>query len=142
MKKFFNSLLKGRKDESEEEVKQGEEDIHEHDSASTKDKDSNSNEDSREAKLEEIKRSMLDKKVKKFESVLNERVVDLEKLKALAWNGIPQTNAKFRTESWRLLLDYQPNDQDMAKETLGRKREEYTDMIEHYFGLIGFESVE
>jgi len=89
MKKFFNSLLKGRKDESEEEVKQGEEEIHEHDSASTKDKDSNSNEDSREAKLEEIKRSMLDKKVKKFESVLNERVVDLEKLKALAWNGIP-----------------------------------------------------
>jgi TBC1 domain family member 2 len=30
----------------------------------------------------------------------------------------------------------------MVKETLVRKREEYTDMIEHYFGLIGFESVE
>lgn len=30
----------------------------------------------------------------------------------------------------------------MARETLNRKREEYTDMIEHYFGIIGFESVQ
>ena len=30
----------------------------------------------------------------------------------------------------------------MARETLARKREEYTDMIEHYFGIIGFESVQ
>ena len=30
----------------------------------------------------------------------------------------------------------------MVKETLSRKREEYTDMIEHYFGIIGFDSVQ
>ncbi len=30
----------------------------------------------------------------------------------------------------------------MAIETLARKREEYTDMIEHYFGIIGFDSVQ
>lgn len=30
----------------------------------------------------------------------------------------------------------------MVRETLNRKREEYTDIIEHYFGLISFESVQ
>jgi hypothetical protein len=86
--------------------------VQEQDNYSTKDKDSgsNSNEDSREAKLEEIKRSMLEKKVKKFEVVLQQPVIDLEKLKSLAWNGVPQVNAKYRTETWRLMLDYQPSD--------------------------------
>ena len=84
---------------------------------------------------------MLDKKVKKFDAVLSQKIVDLEKLKEVAWNGIPSNIAHFRCESWRLLLDYQPNDQEMVKETLERKREEYTDMIEHYFGSIGFDSV-
>lgn len=53
-------------------MKQGEEENQEQDNYSTKDKDSNSNsnEDSREAKLEEIKRGMLEKKVKKFEATL------------------------------------------------------------------------
>lgn len=30
----------------------------------------------------------------------------------------------------------------MASETLTRKREEYTDMIEHYFGVITIDSVQ
>jgi hypothetical protein len=72
---------------------------------------------------------------------LSQKIIDLEKLKALAWNGIPSTIPHFRCNTWRLLLDYQPADSSMARETLNRKREEYTDMIEHYFGIIGFESL-
>lgn len=85
---------------------------------------------------------MLDKKIKRFDEVLSQKIVDLDKLKALAWNGIPSNIAAFRCNTWRLLLDYQPADQEMAIETLSRKREEYTDMIEHYFGIIGFDSVQ
>ncbi len=30
----------------------------------------------------------------------------------------------------------------MAQETLSRKREEYTDMVEHYFGVVSIENVQ
>lgn len=60
--------------------------------------------------MEEIKRSMLDKKIKKFEAILSQKIIDLDKLKTLSWNGIPSTDAHLRCEAWRLLLDYQPND--------------------------------
>ncbi len=30
----------------------------------------------------------------------------------------------------------------MAQETLTRKREEYTDMVEHYFGVVSIENVQ
>lgn len=148
MKKIFN-FIKNKKDEDairqEEEVKQpaDDDDIPADQDNSTRDKDSTSTEDqTKEAKLEEIRRSQLHKKVIKFESILSSRVVDLEKLKNLSWNGIPSTDPKLRAETWRLLLDYQPNDLEIAQETLARKREEYTDMVEHYFGLISFDSVQ
>jgi hypothetical protein len=35
--------------------------------------------------------------------------------------------------TWKLLLDYLPNDSEIQTETLARKREEYSDMLEHYF---------
>jgi hypothetical protein len=37
-------------------------------------------------------------------------------------------------------LDYLPNDQEIIEETLNRKREEYTDMVEHYFGGISYDN--
>jgi hypothetical protein len=51
---------------------------------------------SREAKLEEIRKSMLDRKIKKFESAFSTKIIDLEKLRALAWNGVPSNCAHFR----------------------------------------------
>ncbi len=35
---------------------------------------------------------------------------------------------------WRLLSDYIPIDQELREETLARKREEYADLVSHYFG--------
>lgn len=39
-----------------------------------------------------------------------------------------------RSEVWRLLSDYIPIDQELREETLARKREEYSDLVSHYFG--------
>lgn len=43
----------------------------------------------KEAKLEEIKRSMLERRIKKFDDVLSKKQIELEKLRTLSWNGIP-----------------------------------------------------
>jgi hypothetical protein len=64
-----------------------------HRDQSTKDKDSNSNSDglNREAKLEEIKRSMQERKIKRFDDALNKQQIEMEKLRGLAWNGVPSS---------------------------------------------------
>lgn len=86
---------------------------------STKDKDSNSNSNSdsasKEARLEEIRRSMMERKIKKFDDMLStqKQFVDLEKLRALSWNGVPSNTPHYRCQIWKLLLDYLPTDQEM-----------------------------
>jgi TBC1 domain family member 2 len=85
---------------------------------------------------------MFDRKLKKFSKVLSPKVIDLDQLRSLAWNGIPASTAQCRCLSWKLLLDYLPNDQEIQGETLLRKREEYTDMVEHYFGSTSYDSLQ
>ena len=43
--------------------------------------------------------------------------------------GVPEV----RGTIWSLLSDYIPIDQEIADDTLGRKREEYIGMVRHYF---------
>jgi hypothetical protein len=73
MKKIFGLFKK--KDEHDEETKQQADDANKED-MSTKDKDSisNSNSDSasKEVRLEEIRRSMMERKIKKFDDMLNQ----------------------------------------------------------------------
>ncbi len=98
MKKFFSLLNnKSKKDaddlnlHNEEEVKHplpSPEEDKDHDN-STKDKDSNSDDQNRESRLEDIRRSQLDKKIKRIDEVLSTKIIDLDKLKNLAWGGIP-----------------------------------------------------
>lgn len=140
MKKLFGFLKGKKEDETLEEVKATAR-YDEDQVGQTKDKDSTSDDQSKEVRLEDIKRSMLDRKIKKFDNILGQQMIDLEKLRALGWNGIPQMPASFRCTCWKLLLDYMPVDMEMQGEIVNRKREEYTDMIEHYFGSISFESV-
>ena len=40
---------------------------------------------------------------------------------------------QIRSEVWRFLSDYIPIDQELREETLARKREEYIDLVAHYF---------
>jgi len=110
---------------------------------STKDKESTSDEQNqREAKKEEIKRSMQDRKVVRFQKVLTQKVIELDQLRGLAWNGVPSNSPEFRCTAWKLLLDYLPNDSEIQRETLARKREEYGDMLEHYFGGASYDSLQ
>ncbi len=85
-----------------------------HSQASTKEKESTSGEgEHQHYKLDEIKRSMYERKVRKFDKVLSQKVIDLEQLRALSWNGSPIHSAKYRCTVWKLLLDYIPNDQEI-----------------------------
>ena len=139
MKKLMGFFKK--KEEGEQDLKTLPED-NDKDDLSTKDKDPNSDQASKEAKLEEIKRSMHERRVKKFNSLLEpgNSLIDIEKLRGLAWNGIPNHNPYYRATIWKLLLDYLPTDQEMWGETISRKREEYKDMALHYFGAIQYSS--
>jgi len=78
----------------------------------------------------------------KFQKVLTQKVIDLDQLRSLAWGGVPAHTAQFRCISWKLLLDYLPNDQEIQQETLLRKREEYTDMVGHYFEGTSYDSLQ
>ena len=87
---------------------------------------------------------MYERKCMKFDRLLSphSKIIELDQLRALAWNGCPQNTAGVRSLTWKLLLDYLPNDREIQHETMARKREEYTDMVEHYFGCIMFDSLQ
>ena len=46
---------------------------------------------SKQARLEEIKRSQVQRKIKKLETLLSQGTIDLDKLKEIVWQGIPQS---------------------------------------------------
>lgn len=41
-----------------------------------------------------------------------------------------------RSETWSILCEYYPVDQELRESTLARKRSEYTDLVQHYFGRV------
>ncbi|KAL9296482.1 hypothetical protein ACSQ67_022378 [Phaseolus vulgaris] len=71
-------------------------------------------------------------RVMKFTKVLSETVVILDKLRELAWSGVPD---KMRPEVWRLLLGYAPPNSDRREGVLRRKRLEYLDCISQYYDI-------
>ncbi|ONH70198.1 GTPase-activating protein gyp1 [Cyberlindnera fabianii] len=67
----------------------------------------------------------------RFKTVLQEPNVDLEKLRKMAWNGIPD---ELRPISWQLLVGYLPTNSDRRVSQLQRKRQEYLNGIKEEFG--------
>ncbi|CAK9441376.1 uncharacterized protein LODBEIA_P52440 [Lodderomyces beijingensis] len=66
-------------------------------------------------------------KFEKFKSVLaSDNVIDIQELRKLSWNGIPN---ELRAMSWFLLLGYLPTNRTRQSSTLKRKRQEYLDGI-------------
>ena len=78
----------------------------------------------REAILKEIKISQAKKQTIKIDKLLNpdQAYVELEQLKNVTWNGIPENLPSQRCESWKLLLDYMPIDKEFREEVLKNKR--------------------
>ncbi|XP_022634069.1 TBC1 domain family member 22B isoform X2 [Vigna radiata var. radiata] len=87
---------------------------------------------------EEIRKSILgarstdSARVMKFTKVLSETVVILDKLRELAWSGVPDN---IRPKVWRLLLGYAPPNSDRREGVLRRKRLEYLDCISQYYDI-------
>ena len=64
--------------------------LREKEETSTKEQSSSPPDDtSRISKLEEIKKSMKERRTKKFDIALGKETLNLEELRSLAWNGIP-----------------------------------------------------
>ncbi|KGU29455.1 hypothetical protein MGK_03714 [Candida albicans P57055] len=78
-----------------------------------------------EAKAEISKLNQLNSKYAKFRKILaSDTIINLQDLRKLAWNGIPN---ELRALSWLLLLGYLPTNKARQSSTLKRKRQEYLD---------------
>lgn len=75
---------------------------------------------------------MTESKLKKFQKLLSEKVVDLEALRELSWTGIPPS---LRPLCWQLLLGYLPANKDNRDTVIERKRREYRDLIPQYYDV-------
>ncbi|XP_050258627.1 GTPase-activating protein GYP1 [Quercus robur] len=71
-------------------------------------------------------------RVMKFTKALSGTTVILEKLRELAWSGIPDY---MRPDAWRLLLGYAPPNSDRKEGILRRKRLEYLDCVSQYYDI-------
>ncbi|KAK4421541.1 hypothetical protein Salat_2104700 [Sesamum alatum] len=72
----------------------------------------------------------------KFTKELSGSTVFLEKLRELAWNGVPP---HLRPTIWRLLLGYAPSNSDRREGVLRRKRLEYLDCVAQYYDIPDYE---
>ncbi|KAK6116749.1 hypothetical protein DH2020_049482 [Rehmannia glutinosa] len=68
----------------------------------------------------------------KFTKELSGSSVILEKLRELAWSGVPPY---LRPTVWRLLLGYAPSNSDRREGILRRKRLEYLDCVAQYYDI-------
>lgn len=69
-------------------------------------------------------------RIDKFKLLVEEPVVDLEKLRKLSWNGIPD---EFRATTWQLLMGYLPSNSERRQQTLMKKRNEYNEYVRQSF---------
>ncbi|CAN1146527.1 TBC1 domain family member 22B [Linum perenne] len=71
-------------------------------------------------------------RVMKFTKELSGATVMLEKLRELAWSGIPPY---MRPDVWRLLLGYAPSNSDRREVVLRRKRLEYLECVAQFYDI-------
>jgi len=68
-------------------------------------------------------------RIAKFHKILDADMVDLDKLKELAWTGV---SPKLRPKVWKLLLSYLPPSTERQTSVLSRKRKEYHALVNEY----------
>ena len=79
-----------------------------------------------------------DKRLEEFAKLLDSSIVNIEKLKDLAWDGIPLSKylvlnvLEYRSVCWKLLLKYMPTNKDNQEQSLNRKRRDYFVMVDTY----------
>ena len=67
---------------------------------------------------------------KQLTRLLNTQIIDLDKIRSIAWAGIPTV---YRARVWRLFLDYEPINSEASTAVLSHKREDYFDCLERLF---------
>ncbi|KAK4341010.1 hypothetical protein RND71_039511 [Anisodus tanguticus] len=99
----------------------------------TKSSTSNSEHTSNEVQKPSIGSRATDSaRLMKFTKELSATTVILEKLRELAWNGVP---SYLRPNIWRLLLGYAPPNSDRREGVLRRKRVDYLDCVAQYYDI-------
>ncbi|CAD7702645.1 unnamed protein product [Ostreobium quekettii] len=68
----------------------------------------------------------------KLQKLLRAKMVNMDRLRELAWNGIPPGR---RAVCWRLLLGYLPPNSDRQLAVLQRKRREYQSYVPEYYDI-------
>ncbi|KAK7272000.1 hypothetical protein RJT34_28320 [Clitoria ternatea] len=71
-------------------------------------------------------------RVMKFNKVLSGTMVIIDKLRELAWSGVPDY---MRPTVWKLLLGYAPPNSDRREGVLKRKRLEYLDCVSQSYDI-------
>ncbi|GLT91596.1 hypothetical protein SLE2022_094760 [Rubroshorea leprosula] len=71
-------------------------------------------------------------RVMKFTKELSGQMIILERLRELAWSGVPHY---MRPDVWRLLLGYAPPNSDRREGVLRRKRLEYLDCVAQFYDI-------
>lgn len=91
---------------------------------------------STEALSPSVPQSRAPYKLQKFQLLLDAENVDLNALRKLSWNGVPN---EFRAMVWQLLLGYLPTNKGRREAALTKKRKEYVDSIPAYFDIADYE---
>ncbi|XP_045542022.1 TBC1 domain family member 13 isoform X1 [Papilio machaon] len=68
-------------------------------------------------------------RVKAFEEILEQDVIDIKELQKLAFNGVPDDKG-LRSLVWRILLHYVPKEKSARESTLFKKRQLYKQFID------------
>ncbi|MBA0664311.1 hypothetical protein Goklo_004342 [Gossypium klotzschianum] len=71
-------------------------------------------------------------RVLKFTKELSGQMIVVERLRELAWSGVPPY---MRPDVWRLLLGYAPPNSDRREGVLRRKRLEYLDCVAQFYDI-------
>ncbi|XP_022733906.1 GTPase-activating protein gyp1-like isoform X2 [Durio zibethinus] len=127
----------GTSDEMDESMEGGVRNTNNSDSNTTVDKLSCSNLNIPKAAKEVQKSAMGARatdsaRVTKFTREVSGQMVILERLRELAWSGVPPY---MRPNVWRLLLGYAPPNSDRREGVLRRKRLEYLDCVAQFYDI-------
>lgn len=76
-----------------------------------------------------IKMSLFKARIKVFENILNQDVINIEELQKSAFKGVPDEKG-LRALVWKILLGYIPLDKSVWENTLQQKRQLYQQLIE------------
>ena len=72
--------------------------------------------------------------INKLKQIITAKFVDINSLKNICWQGIPEGDNFIRAECWKYLLGFYPTNNNMRNSIIVQKNEEYDDICKNYEG--------